>query len=134
MNNSFIAIENVSLAEDEKQDNKPALRVRETELNAIVEAIVNVANNPDYQVLKDMIFDGLVESLNKKLMVEIKKKPLNGPLIHSINGQIEIATKYSDILSLASIYKLELQNVRKVLNAKSGNDSGASVPGAYEKN
>lgn len=129
MNNSFIS-ENVSLAEYEKPDNKPALRVRETELSSIIEAIVNLANNPDYQVLQAKIFNGLVEGLNKRLMVEVKKKPLNGPLIHSLNGQIEVATKYSDILSLASIYKLELQNTRKVLNAKDSGDSSTNVPGA----
>ena len=116
MNNS-LAIKNVSLAEDENQVN-PALRVRETELVAIIEAIQNLSMNQDWLVLKDRVFDGVVDSLKRERDREVEKKPLNGPVIHSLNGQLAWANKYSDILSLAQIYKLELQNVRKKLNGK----------------
>lgn len=118
MNNSFIAIENVSLTEDEKLDHTPALRVRETELVAIIEALNHLALNPDWLLLKEKIFDGVTAGLKKLRDVEVEKKPLNGPMIHSLNGQLLWAKKYSDILSLAHIYKLELQNVRKGINAR----------------
>jgi hypothetical protein len=121
MNNSFIANENASLPEDEKLDNTSVLRARETDLNAIIEAILRLSANPDWLTLKDLIFDGVVDSLKKQRDSEVEKKPLNGPMIHSLNGQIAWAKKYSDILGLAHIYKLELQNVRKVLNARSSN-------------
>lgn len=113
MNNSLIAIENVSLAEDEKQDVFSALRVKETELVAIIDAIEQLSINPSWLVLKEKVFGGVVESLKKQRDSEVEKKPLNGPVIHSLNGQLAWAKKYSDILSLAHIYKLELQNVRK---------------------
>lgn len=118
MNNSFIAIENVSLNEDKKDINKPFLRAKETKLTAVIEAIVRLANNEDWLLLKEEVFDGVVESLKKQRDTEVEKKPLNGPVIHSLNGQLVWAKKYSDILTLAEIYKLELVNIRKVLNAR----------------
>lgn len=118
MNNSFIADQNVSLAEDENQVNIPALRAKETELMAIIDAATNLANNKDWLTLKEKIFDGVVLSIKKRRDLEVEKKPLNGPVIHSLNGQLEWAKKYSDILAIASIYKQELLNVRKVLNVE----------------
>ena len=115
MDNSFIALKNVSLTEDEKRDATPALRVKETELVAKIEALESISINPDWITLKIKVFDGVVESLKKQRDHEVEKKPLNGPVIHSLNGQLAWAKKYSDILGLASIYKLELQNVRKKL-------------------
>lgn len=116
MNNSLIAIENVSLELDEPVDNTGVFREKETELLAIIEAITKVAESKEWLVLKTRVFDGVVESLKRRRDVEIEKKPLNGPMIHSLNGQLEWAKKYSDLLTLASIYKLELVNVRKQLN------------------
>lgn len=119
MNNSFLAIQNVSLAEDEKQANLPVLRARETELNAIIEAVIRLANNPDWKLLTEKIWSGVIEHLKKQRDLEVEKQPLNGPKIHSLNGQLAWAKKYSNILELASIYKQELDHVRKTINAES---------------
>lgn len=118
MNNSFLAIQNIELEMEVKQevDNKPVLRARETELLKILEAIKNLSVNKDWLTLKELVFDGVGEALKKQRDIEVERKPLNGPLIHSINGQIAWAKKYSNISNLASIYKLELDNVRKSLN------------------
>ncbi len=117
MNNSFIAIENVSLDLEEAVDNTVLFREKETELVSIIEAIETVAASREWAILKEKLFDGVVAGLLKQRDVEVEKKPLNGPLIHAINGQLAWAKKYSDFASLASIYKLELQNVRKKINA-----------------
>lgn len=116
MNNSFIAIQNVSLELDKPVDNTVLFRQKETELIAIIEAINKVVENSDWQLLEDKIFSGVVASLESRLKTEIKKKPLNGPMIHSLNGQIEWAEKYTNLSKLADIYKLELINVRNKLN------------------
>lgn len=117
MNNSFIAIENVSLDLDEPKVNLAHLRQKETELVAIIEAITVVSESKEWQLLKEKVFDGVVESLKRRRDTEVEKKPLNGPVIHSLNGQLEWAKKYSNFDSLASIYKQELSNIRKMLNA-----------------
>jgi hypothetical protein len=47
----------------------------------------------------------------------VEKKPLNGPLIHSINGQLAWAKIFLNLPDLVNKYKAELDNVRKQLNA-----------------
>ena len=121
MNNSFIAMENVSLELDARVDNTEHFRERETELIAIIDAIIKVAESKEWQTLKNKIFDGVVQSLKQERDTEVEKKPLNGPKIHDLNGQIRWAKKYLDLLSLASIYKQELVNVRNQLNANREN-------------
>lgn len=119
MNNSFIAMENVTLEMEETVDNTVHFRQRESELRAIIEAINKIAETEEWKVLKEKIFDGVLINLERRLQTEIKKKPLNGPMIHSLNGQIEWAEKYTNFITLANIYKQELINVRKQLNGKS---------------
>jgi len=116
MNNSFI-VEN-SLELETPVDNTERFRQKESELITIIEAINKVAESYEWQILKEKIFDGVVENLKKQRDTEVEKKPLNGPLIHSLNGQLAWAKKYSDFAKLADIYKLELANVRKQLYGK----------------
>jgi hypothetical protein len=116
MNNSLM-IENVSLELEPPLDNTELFRQKETELVQVIEAIETIANSHEWLVLKEKLFDGVVESLKKQRETEIEKKPLNGPVIHALNGQLAWAKKYSDFGTLANIYRLELQNIRKKLNA-----------------
>lgn len=116
MNNSFIAMESVSLNLEEPVD-AVRFREKEAELMAIIEALETVGQSAEWSVLKEKVWDGVVASLLRQRDVEVEKKPLNGPLIHSINGQLAWAKKYLNISDLANIYKLELTNIRKKLNA-----------------
>lgn len=118
MNNSFVANENILLEDEAPQIDMGQLRAKETELMAIIDAAMRIANNPDWLTLKEKVFDGVVVSIKKRRDIEVERKPLNGPMIHSLNGQLEWAKKFSDIVTIASIYKQELLNVRKVINAK----------------
>jgi len=117
MNNSFLAVQNIDLEIEVKEevDRKPELRKKETELLRILEAIKNLSTNKDWLTLKEMVFDGVLEVLKRQREREIEKQPINGPKVHSLNGQIIWTKKYSNISSLANIYKLELDNVRKEL-------------------
>lgn len=117
MNNSFIAMQNLEL-EEKPKSNLETFRNQEQELVAIIDACMKLANNPDWQTLKEKIFDGVVISIKKRREIEIEKQPINGPKVHHLNGQLEWAKKYSDILSLANIYKQELDNVRSKINAE----------------
>lgn len=116
MNNSLI-IENVSLDLDQPLDNTELFRQKETELIQIIEAIEKITDSREWNILKEKIFDGVVQNITRQRDIEVEKKPLNGPVIHSLNGQLVWAKKYSDFGSLANIYRLELQNIRNKLNA-----------------
>lgn len=88
-------------------------RERESELVKIIEAVKSLSANPDYQLLKLLIFDGLVSTLEKRLSAEVFKKPLNEPEIYALTGQIVWAKKFSDLDKLADAYRLELTGIRK---------------------
>lgn len=109
-------MESVNL-EETPVDNTVRFRERESELIAIIEAFETVGASSEWKLLKEKVWDGVISSLLKQRDMEVEKKPLNGPLIHSINGQLAWAKKYLNISDLANIYKLELQNIRKNLNA-----------------
>ena len=118
MNNSLIAIE--STMELQEVDNTTRFREKESELIAIIEALDAIAESKEWKVLKEKIFDGLVDRLRRLRENEIEtdgKKSLNGPSIHYLSGQLKWAKTYSDLSTLANIYKQELTNIKEKLNA-----------------
>lgn len=104
MNNAFVQ-------EEPKIDRKPMLRQREQTLQETVEAIEAISQSNYWQVLKNNVFDGLVETLGRKLADE--KEEIE---IHRLQGQIAWARKFSNFKSLADAYRLELTNIRKQIN------------------
>lgn len=119
MNNSFLAINNVSLELDTPLDNTVHFRERETELVKIIDALTAIAESKEWKILEDTIFKDVVKNLLRDRDREASvEQSLNGPKIHNLNGQIKWARKYLDLSSLASIYKQELVNVRNQLNGK----------------
>lgn len=111
MNNSKIAIDNVSLELDEPMDTGPLLRQRETELIAIIEALENIQASDYWKLLKDKLFDGVVESLRRRLL-----KEKDSAEIFRLQGQVVWAEKYSDLSKLTTAFRNELANVKSKLN------------------
>lgn len=107
---------NLGMEEEIVVDTTVFLRQRKTELVKIIEAINNLSKNDDWQVLKGLVFDGMVEKLEKTLQAEAKKIELNAPEIYRLNGQLTWAKRYSDLYKLAETYKAELNNITKKLN------------------
>ena len=113
MNNSFIAME----TSIEETVNITGLRDKEAELIAVLEPLETIANSKEWAALKEKLWDPQVAGLLKQREREVEKKPLNGPLIHSINGQLAWAKIFLNLPDLVNKYKAELDNVRKQLNA-----------------
>ncbi len=107
---------------EETVDRTPWFRQRETELITIIETIRRVAVSDDWNTLKDLIFDGLEESLDKRLKSEAEKPELNHTEIHRLQGQLMWAKKYADFNKLAEFFKTELQGVRNNLKNAKTND------------
>lgn len=121
MNNSFIATQNISLEFEEKVDITPNLRAEEEKLTKIIQAIEVIAKSPEWQILKEMVFDGVVESLEKQKAVETSKQPINVDKVHSLNGQLAWAKRYSNFTSFSEVYRLKLREIKEKLNAKRAN-------------
>lgn len=107
MNNSLVT------AEEDKEDIKPRLRQRETEVIAIITALTNVIQTDDWNVLRTLIFDGLVASLEKRLKTETSNDEIKTSELYRLNGQLTWAKRYADLTKLLDVYKLELNSIRK---------------------
>lgn len=112
MNNSKIALE---LLETEI-DPKSALRERESYLVRVIEAIGRVSGTADWKILKNEIFDSLVETLERRIKSETQKEVLNDPELYRLQGQLGWAKKFSRLEELAQVFKVELINIRKQIN------------------
>lgn len=106
MNNSFLQLE------VEEVDITPQLRVRERELLEIIEAFKKVSASEYWKLLRIKVFDGVVDSLHRKLIGE--KNPTE---MYRLQGQIVWAEKYADLDKMAQAYENELKSVRKKLYA-----------------
>ena len=96
--------------EEKKVDVNPLLRHQLQDLTDIIEAIQHIASSNYWKVLKDKVFDGILESLKKKLSNE--KDQIE---IYRLQGQIAWADKYADLDKLIEVYRKELQRVRSKL-------------------
>lgn len=118
MNNSKLAIENVSLSIEETVDRTPQLREREQNLIHILEAVRMVKESESWSTLKKEIFDGLVGTLNKEITEEAKKEDPDRLKLNRLAGQLKWAEKYSDLGKLENVFKLELTKIRQLLYGK----------------
>lgn len=122
MNNSKIAIDNQDVFKEKEVDKTPVLREKEGVLVKIIEAVNRIEQTEDWKTLRNYIFDGLVESLERRLSQEANKDELNQPEIHRLQGQLIWARKYSDFKKLSEVYRSELLNVKKMLNTNPGTE------------
>ena len=122
MNNSRIVIDNASV--EEEFDRAPVLREREAELVKIIEAIKGVISSEEWSSLKNLVWDGVVETLERQQKSEASKEEINTLALSKINGQLVWAKKYADLESLANVFRLELTNIRQILYGKTPKDSG----------
>lgn len=107
MNNASITIE------EEEIDRTPWLREKEQELVKNIEAIHAVLKTDEWSTLKGRIFDGVLESLERRLVQEAEKKEVNNPELYRLQGQIAWAKTYADLGKLAERFKTELSGIKK---------------------
>lgn len=109
MNNSKFAVDH-NLEVDRTLDKAPWLRMQETELIEIISAIEAIKGSNYWVTLKDKVFDGVLESLNRRISDEKDEKE-----IFRLQGQIVWAQKYCDFDKLAEAYRNQLIIIRKQL-------------------
>lgn len=92
---------------------------RKSFLIRMIEAIGKISESREWNVLKKEIFDGVVETLERRLIAETKKPKIDEPEIYRLQGQLGWARKYSKIEDLQKVFKVELENLTKRTNANS---------------
>lgn len=96
-------------------DLTPSFQEKKALLLCLLEAIDKLSQNEDWQVLKEFLFDGQIEKLEKQLLNEAKLNELSSPKIYRLQGGLEWARRL-DLYKLAETYKLELNQINKKLN------------------
>lgn len=114
MNNSKIVLDANSLGLEEKATNIEALRERETQLVRIIEALEGISHSTEWSTLKTLIFDSLVDSLERQVKYESERKNLDDSEIYRLQGKLSWARKYASLSKLSDEYRLELSNIRKL--------------------
>ena len=134
MNNSKIALDNEDVFQEKDRDNTPMLtflRKKEGELVKIIEAIERVAHTSDWKVLRESVFDGLTDSLEKRLQAEANKSQIVESEVYRLQGQLVWARKFADFKKLADAYRSELSNVKQKLSNNLGTEPFIA-PDTYE--
>lgn len=106
MNNSRIAIE------QDVESKETMLVQRQGELTRIVEAIRRIADSEDWKVLKELVFDGVLKTLERQLKDEAQKATVVTAELYRLQGQLVWARKYADLDKLAEFFKMQIESIK----------------------
>lgn len=96
-------------------DTEKKLRDRQQDLIKILEAIDEVLKSKAWQTLKELVFDGAVDRLDRQLLSEAKKPSIEVDKIYQIQGELVWARRYSDLKSYAEMLSSELLGIKEHL-------------------
>lgn len=117
MNNSIQLEDEPEIIEERTE----LLREREGVLVQVIEAFGYILESKEWSTLETHVFDGVLESLQKRMASESYKLPLDEKEIYKLQGQIAWAKKYSNLEDLANVFRLELTNIRNQLKPPGSN-------------
>jgi len=109
MNNSKIAFDN--LAERLDADRSAFLAKQKGELSQVLEAIRGVEQTSDWQKLKRLVLDEVVNSLERQLSSEALKKEINTSELYRLQGQLVWAKRYTDLAKLAELFRTQIEHI-----------------------
>lgn len=105
----------VDLGDEPREDLSPKYRAEEARLLKIIQALQGVQGSKEWSSLKTEVFDNLVNSLERDLREEAKKDDPSTNKLNRLSGEIKWAERFSDLGKLENTYRVQLQNIRKVL-------------------
>jgi hypothetical protein len=117
MNNSFFAIEGVSLTVDTLVEHSETLKEQEGKLLKIIEALREIQGTKAWSTLKELVFDGITDSLDKEIQAEAREEKPDTLKLNRLAGQLKWAEKFSDLGTLEKVFRTSLTNIRKRTNA-----------------
>ena len=108
---------------EEKEDSRLSfLQEQQGEITRLIEAINRVEASEDWRKLKELLLDGIVEKLERQLKDEAKKDEVSLPKLYRLQGQIEWAKRYSDLKKISDEKRLEIKNLKKLIDEPNPRD------------
>lgn len=94
------------------------LRSFEAKDARIIQAIEDVQKTAAWSSLKELVFDGLVESLERELSEEAFKEAPNPQKLNRISGELTWARRFANLTGYANEKRSELLAIKKQLYGK----------------
>lgn len=110
-----MTIESLNIESEPELDLRPMLRSRETELSNIITSIESVRSTKEWQTLSSLVFEGVVETLDRQISTEAKKDDPDKMVLARLNGQLMWAKKYTDLGLLSEFYRNQLKGTQNQL-------------------
>ena len=95
---------------------KPRLRERAGGLDRQIESIDKVLATPEWKNLKKLLLDEQVESLEKQLLLEAKKSPVEPTKLYKLQGQI--TQSYNSLEKWVMTLRQERDGIKGLLQDK----------------
>lgn len=118
MNNSKLALDSVSLENEQPRDIKPELRQKEERLVKIIEAIQGIEQSKDWSTLKTEMFDELPKQIRKEMLSEARKENPDTHKLNRLSGELKWAEKFADLSKFEASQRVELSRIRTMLYGK----------------
>lgn len=124
MNNSKIIADTL---ENEPDTRVAAMQIQRGELVKTIDVIKRIADSDDWIELKELLLDGVVETLERQLRTEASKKEVSSPELYRLQGQLAWAKRYADIERLADILRQQVEGINNQLkNGQTNSADGAA--------
>lgn len=124
MNNSKIVSYNI-IEPDVDETKLSFLQHNQGGLTQVVEAINRVEASQDWQKLKKVLLDEVVENLERQLSQEALRDQIDTSKIYRLQGQLAWAHKYADLKKLAQFFIKQVENIKNQIKHEKNPRDGA---------
>lgn len=90
------------------------LRVRDSQLVRMIESLDALIKSQEWRTLKEDLFDGVLDSIDKRVRQENEKPELSLPELYRLQGEKRWAKKFSRLELLRESLHQELIKIRKI--------------------
>lgn len=89
------------------------LREEQTRITNLILAIERLDKSAEWQTVKELLLDGLVEKLKRQVQTEALAPEVSQNNLYRLQGELKWARKYADLNEFASTLKTELEGIKK---------------------
>ena len=94
---------------------KTQLREKQNELISIIEALTRLDTNPDWQTLKELVFDRALDSIERQIRNEALNQTIDTSKIYKLQGEWAWAKQNVDSNRFISTLKTQLEDIKSKL-------------------
>lgn len=98
---------------DELEETKPTdTSAEQARLVRIIEAIDELVKNDSWRTLQELCFSREEERINRLLLTEAKETAPDLTTIHQLQGELQWAKRYGNLVSYAQLLKNQLEKLK----------------------